>query len=216
VKKRKKKKFSRKEEKVERKQETKTEKPKFAKYYEANPVEKLDNDKFKIDSMEYRLVHNYRNAFNVEKLAERYSDILARYDYVVGDWGYEQLRLKGFFRSNNQQGFMDQKIDTLVDYLYEFCNFGCPFFVLERTGATPKIYNDFAHKDKHTFKNNHKNRIAKYHARNEEHPKEWIDKKHKVVIKTREEKLKINPKKKHRAKDRKTNGRTRNFAMQSK
>ena len=27
---------------------------------------------------------------------ERFSEVLARYDYIVGDWGYEQLRLRGF------------------------------------------------------------------------------------------------------------------------
>ena len=41
---------------------------------------------------------DYREGFNAEKLGERYSDVLARYDYIVGDWGYEQLRLKGFFK----------------------------------------------------------------------------------------------------------------------
>ena len=31
-----------------------------------------------------------------ERLGERFSEVLARYDYIVGDWGYEQLRLRGF------------------------------------------------------------------------------------------------------------------------
>lgn len=49
-----------------------------------------------IGERHYRLVSDYREGFNAEKLGERYSDVLARYDYIVGDWGYEQLRLKGF------------------------------------------------------------------------------------------------------------------------
>ncbi len=56
----------------------------------------LDDSNFLIGERHYRLVSDYREGFNAEKLGERYSDVLARYDYIVGDWGYEQLRLKGF------------------------------------------------------------------------------------------------------------------------
>lgn len=78
---------------------------------------------------------DYREGFNAEKLGERYSDVLARYDYIVGDWGYEQLRLKGFFQADNRRAHPDQRIDSLEDYLYEYCNFGCAYFVIERIGG---------------------------------------------------------------------------------
>lgn len=55
---------------------------------------------------------DYREGFNAEKLGERYSDVLARYDYIVGDWGYEQLRLKGFFQADNRRAHPDQRIDS--------------------------------------------------------------------------------------------------------
>ena len=81
---------------------------------------------------------DYREGFNAEKLGERYSDVLARYDYIVGDWGYEQLRLKGFFQADNRRAHPDQRIDSLEDYLYEYCNFGCAYFVIERIGGKRK------------------------------------------------------------------------------
>ena len=59
----------------------------------------LDDSNFLVGERHYRLVSDYREGFNAEKLGERYSDVLARYDYIVGDWGYEQLRLKGFLPS---------------------------------------------------------------------------------------------------------------------
>ena len=49
-----------------------------------------------IGEREYRIVKNHRDAFDPERLGERFSEVLARYDYIVGDWGYEQLRLRGF------------------------------------------------------------------------------------------------------------------------
>ncbi|EOT45495.1 MULTISPECIES: YutD family protein [Enterococcus] len=82
----------------------------------------------------YRVVADYRQAFDLEKVANRYSEVLSRYDFIVGDWGYDQLRLKGFFDVTNKRALPDQRIDTLEDYLYEYCNFGCAYFVIERVG----------------------------------------------------------------------------------
>ena len=90
----------------------------------------LTETDFLIGARQYQLVTNHREGFQLEKLGERYSEVLARYDYIVGDWGYEQLRLKGFFEIGNKKALPEQKIDTLEDYLYEYCNFGCAYFVL--------------------------------------------------------------------------------------
>ncbi|GMB09029.1 uncharacterized protein YutD [Thermolongibacillus altinsuensis] len=80
----------------------------------------------------YELVENFRNGFNEEAFRARYSDILNKYDYIVGDWGYNQLRLRGFFDDHNQKATYDTKISTLSEYLYEYCNFGCAYFVLRK------------------------------------------------------------------------------------
>lgn len=95
----------------------------------------LEDDEFLIGERKYRLVHDHREAFDPERLGERYSDILSRYDYIVADWGYDQLRLKGFFAADNRKAQPEQRIDTLEDYLYEYCNFGCAYFVIERIGG---------------------------------------------------------------------------------
>jgi uncharacterized protein YutD len=85
-----------------------------------------------INNISYEIVKDYRNGFNEEVFRARYSDILTRYDYVVGDWGYGQLRLRGFFDDQNQKATFDTKISTLTEYLYEYCNFGCAHFVLKK------------------------------------------------------------------------------------
>ncbi len=88
----------------------------------------------KINDVSYKLIEQERDAWNEEAFLARYSDVLEKYDYVVGDWGYEQLRLTGFYR-NNQEGVpRDRKINTLQDFLLEYCNLGSPYFVLERVG----------------------------------------------------------------------------------
>lgn len=86
----------------------------------------------------YEIIENVRDGFQEEVFQARYSDVLAKYDYIVGDWGYGQLRMKGFFDDRNQKSTFDTKISTFEDYLYEYCNFGCAYFVLRKTGRAPK------------------------------------------------------------------------------
>lgn len=81
---------------------------------------------------DFSTVENVKNAFNEEAFRARYADILSKYDYIVGDWGYNQLRLRGFFDDHNQKATYDTKISTLSEYLYEYCNFGCAYFVLRK------------------------------------------------------------------------------------
>ena len=96
-------------------------------------VKLLDDNRLLVGTQEYELSIDHREGFDAEALAGRYTSILSKYDYIVGDWGYEQLRLKGFYRNNNSKVSQDKKISFLEDYLYEYCNFGCAYFVIEKT-----------------------------------------------------------------------------------
>ena len=44
----------------------------------------------------YEILEDYQEGFQQEEVESRFSDILNKYDFIVGDWGYGQLRLKGF------------------------------------------------------------------------------------------------------------------------
>ena len=62
-----------------------------------NRVVQVNTDEVLINDHEYRLEKNYRDAFDEELMAERFVGLLSRYDFIVGDIGSGQLRLKGFF-----------------------------------------------------------------------------------------------------------------------
>ncbi|MDN4609060.1 YutD family protein [Sporosarcina highlanderae] len=91
-----------------------------------------------INEYEYEIVKEFRDGFNEEALIARFSDVLSKYDYILGDWGYGQLRLKGFFEDRNPKSTYETKISTLQDYIYEYCNFGCAYFVLQKVGKAKK------------------------------------------------------------------------------
>lgn len=85
-----------------------------------------------IDHMNFELIENYRDAFDEEQFVGKYSEVLNKYDYIVGDIGYEKLRLTGFHRDNKRKVERDKKFSAIQDYLSEYCNFGCPYFVLRK------------------------------------------------------------------------------------
>ena len=101
-------------------------------------IEKISDTHYRINQDIYELVKDYRESFDMSLFDERYSDILRKYDFIVGDMGYEQLRLKGFFHNHKKRTPVDQRIETLADYLYEYCNFGCAYFVLEKIQSEPE------------------------------------------------------------------------------
>ncbi|BAK21636.1 YutD family protein [Melissococcus plutonius] len=123
---------------------------------------------------QYQLVKEYKEAFDIEKFGERYSAILSRYDFIVGDWGHEQLRLRGFFKSTNNRSNPDQRINALEDYLYEYCNFGCAYFVLEQVGER---------KEKQPTRKKRKRRPKKVYSEKQEN----LTKNRKPVLKARNE-----------------------------
>lgn len=81
---------------------------------------------------------DHKDGWNPEAFRGRYSEVLERYDFIIGDWGYSQLRLKGFFRDNHPKVNRDTAISGMVDYINEYCNFGCAYFVLHKLKETPK------------------------------------------------------------------------------
>ena len=104
--------------------------------YPVAQIKRTSQETLEINGQSFVLVDNYRDALDIEALADRYMDILDIYDFVVGDWSYEQLRLKGFFADDAKIGSLEQKIKHLPDYLLEYGSFGAAYFVLlhERTG----------------------------------------------------------------------------------
>ncbi len=85
-----------------------------------------------IDHMNFELVENYRDAFNEEIFIEKYSELLNKYDYIVGDVGYEKLRLAGFYRNGKRKVEPDKRVNAIEEYLNEYCNFGCAYFILRK------------------------------------------------------------------------------------
>lgn len=92
----------------------------------------------------YEVVVDHKNGWKPEAFRDRYSEVLERYDYIVGDWGYNQLRLRGFFKETHPKATKESSIATLQDYLNEYCNFGCAYFIIEKVPSKQQANPDAA------------------------------------------------------------------------
>ncbi|ULG72590.1 YutD family protein [Macrococcus brunensis] len=90
----------------------------------------------------FEIMVDHKNAFNQEQFETRYSEVLDKYPIIVGDIGYEQLRLKGFYEDKNKKADINRRFSSIQDYLLEYCNFGCAYFVLRRLTAHEVVRNE--------------------------------------------------------------------------
>ena len=80
----------------------------------------------------YELVKNYKEGFEKDAVENLITDYFKEYDYIVGDWSYGHLRLKGFCDRNNKLFKMINNIDNLDNYIKDNCAYDCRYFVLKR------------------------------------------------------------------------------------
>ena len=85
----------------------------------------------KINNKTYRLVEEYKNAFDLEVVKEKLTDYFDDFDYIVGDWAYGKLRLKGFCKKENKRYRPINYFTKKQDYLKNYCAPEAPYFVLE-------------------------------------------------------------------------------------
>ncbi|MDF7638480.1 YutD family protein [Lactobacillus sp. ESL0791] len=89
-----------------------------------------DGTELKINNQLYKVLLNKNDALDTEMLRKKYDPYLDQYDFLVGDVSSDHLRLKGFFQENVRAA-LDKKEQTIADYLFEYCNPGGPYFVLQ-------------------------------------------------------------------------------------
>ena len=55
-----------------------------------------------INNINYEVIKNEKEAIDEELLKEKITDYFDGFDYILGDWAYSKIRLKGFNDKNNK------------------------------------------------------------------------------------------------------------------
>ena len=85
-----------------------------------------------INDVEYEVIKDVNDAIDKELLTEKITDYFNDYDYIVGDWAYGKVRLKGFYDSKNKNCKKINDIANLESYIENSCAYVCRWFQLKR------------------------------------------------------------------------------------
>ena len=85
-----------------------------------------------VDNFEYELIEEYKDGFNESEFKEKFTDYFYDFDYILGDYSYNKLRLKGFCDKNNKRYSKVNDFNTKNDYLKNQCAYECKYFVLKK------------------------------------------------------------------------------------
>lgn len=80
----------------------------------------------------YEVIKDERNGYESEEVKSKATDYFIPFDYIVGDWAYGKLRLKGFYDNDNKKCKEINNIKNLEKYLKDNCAYNCKYFVLKK------------------------------------------------------------------------------------
>lgn len=96
------------------------------------------NKKIVVENHEYELIENKDECFDLDTFKELYTDYFYDYDYIVGDYSYNKLRLKGFCEKGNSKLNKINDYSTKNVYITQECAYNCKYFVLKRVKSVEK------------------------------------------------------------------------------
>ena len=81
---------------------------------------------------EYNIVKDEHDIFDLEEVSSLATDYFKPYDYILGDYAYGKLRLKGFYNDNNKNANKINKLSYLDSYIKNYCAYNCKYFLIEK------------------------------------------------------------------------------------
>lgn len=85
-----------------------------------------------LNNNEYELIKEYKDAFNLDELTSLATDYFNDFDYILGDYAYNKLRLKGFFNDDNKKATDINKYSYVDEYINKYCAYECRYFILKK------------------------------------------------------------------------------------
>lgn len=84
-----------------------------------------------IDNKKYEVIKNEKDALDVSDLEGKITEYYDSFDYILGDYAYGKVRLKGFNDKNNKYFKPENDIQKVDDYIENYCAYGCKYFILK-------------------------------------------------------------------------------------
>ena len=85
-----------------------------------------------IENQLYEIYKDDNKCFNLEEFESLYTDYFYHYDYILGDYSYGKLRLKGYYSENNKKVTKINNIKDVEKYVEKYCAFNCNYFIIKK------------------------------------------------------------------------------------
>lgn len=84
-----------------------------------------------IDNRKFEVIKDYKNALDINDLEGKITDYFLEYDYILGDYAYGKVRLKGFNEKSNKNYKKINDYQKIDDYIKNNCAYDCKYFILK-------------------------------------------------------------------------------------
>lgn len=81
---------------------------------------------------EYELIIDEHKSFVLEEVENLITDYFEPYDYILGDYSYGKLRLKGFYDEKNKKATKVNNFNNVDEYINNFCSYKCKHFIIKK------------------------------------------------------------------------------------
>lgn len=85
-----------------------------------------------VNNNKYQVIETNIEKLEMEELQDKLTDYFDDFDYIVGDYAYSKLRLKGFNKKENPNFKNINDFAKKDEYLQNYCAYGCKYFILEK------------------------------------------------------------------------------------
>ena len=85
-----------------------------------------------LEETTYDLLKDHREGYDLEAIKERYTEYFKPFDYILGDWSYGKLRLKGFYKKGHKDCKDLNNYENVDKYIKNNCAYDCRYFILEK------------------------------------------------------------------------------------
>ena len=88
--------------------------------------------KYELLGQHYTLIEEDKDCFSLQEIEEKITDYFLPFDYILGDYAYDKLRLKGFYEKNHKEVKAYNNIENIEIYKKEHCAYGTRTFLLKK------------------------------------------------------------------------------------
>jgi len=85
-----------------------------------------------LNEEKYEIEEDKKDCFNMEETISLCTEHFKEYDYILGDYAYNKLRLKGFYENDNKKATEINRISYVKEYINLYCAYECSYFILKK------------------------------------------------------------------------------------